>query len=88
MDVSAPVRPPSHSRPTQAYYVPRRLLEGGRGPHPANDGKPSDAFVAADAPPNMTKQRSNTEIDSAAGGGGGGSFFPREKSSARERCIP
>ncbi|CAJ0598060.1 unnamed protein product [Cylicocyclus nassatus] len=65
MDVSAPVRPPSnfsHSRPTQAYYVPRRLLEGGRGPHPASDGKPSDAFVSADAPPTMAKQRSNTEV--------------------------
>ncbi|KAK6742031.1 hypothetical protein RB195_009726 [Necator americanus] len=63
MDVSAPVRPPSHSRPTQAYYVPRRLLEGGRGPHPTTDGKPSETFVAAtDAPPNSTKPRSNTEV--------------------------
>ncbi|CAI4231206.1 unnamed protein product [Auanema sp. JU1783] len=34
MDVSAPARPISHQRPTQAYYVPRRLLENGRGPQP------------------------------------------------------
>nr|CDJ89466.1 Hypothetical protein CBG13181 [Haemonchus contortus] len=63
MDVSAPVRPPS-SRPTQAYYVPRRLLEGGRGPYPANDGKPSqDGFTNPDTPPpNTTKSRPNTEV--------------------------
>ncbi|VDO30656.1 unnamed protein product [Haemonchus placei] len=61
MDVSAPVRP--SSRPTQAYYVPRRLLEGGRGPYPANDGKPSqDGFTNPDTPPpNTTKSRPNTE---------------------------
>ncbi|WKX99852.1 hypothetical protein Q1695_014602 [Nippostrongylus brasiliensis] len=69
MDVSAPVRPPSSSRPTQAYYVPRRLLEGGRGPYPATDGKPSgDGFSTTtvtnglDTPPVMSKSRPNTEV--------------------------
>ncbi|VDP04433.1 unnamed protein product [Heligmosomoides polygyrus] len=52
------------SRPTQAYYVPRRLLEGGRGPYPASDGKPSspDGFTSLDTPPKTPKSRPNTEV--------------------------
>lgn len=54
----------SSSRPTQAYYVPRRLLEGGRGPYPASDGKPSspDGFTSLDTPPKTPKSRPNTEV--------------------------
>ncbi|KAL6727916.1 hypothetical protein Aduo_009752 [Ancylostoma duodenale] len=62
MDTAVLMENFSHSRPTQAYYVPRRLLEGGRGPHPATDGKPADAFVATDAPQNPPKPRPNTEV--------------------------
>ncbi|KAJ1373644.1 hypothetical protein KIN20_036109 [Parelaphostrongylus tenuis] len=64
MDISAPIRPLSNSRPTQAYYVPRRLLEGGRGPYSVSgDSKSVEGFVnQPDGPQFAPKPRSSNEV--------------------------
>ncbi|KJH46414.1 hypothetical protein DICVIV_07537 [Dictyocaulus viviparus] len=64
MDVSASMRPLSNSRPTQAYYVPRRVLEGGRSPFSVhNDSKPVEGFVGQLQRTQISqKQRPNNEI--------------------------
>ncbi|VDM58409.1 unnamed protein product [Angiostrongylus costaricensis] len=64
MDISAPMRPLSNSRPTQAYYVPRRLLEGGRGLYPVStDGKSVEGFAGQPDGLQITpRPRSSNEV--------------------------